>query len=179
MQDGSFRRSAGSAMARGVAVVVLAVVVGIVVLKVSGDEQDFQSTADKQDQSPPGSESASTDSTTPKPVTPTVPAATPATTKVLVLNGSETKGAARKATAQLAAAAFQMGTPTDASTKPLPSMVYFVTGFETMAQQVATNLGIATPPAAMPTPAPVADLAGAQVLVVIGPDISPKFAPSG
>lgn len=179
MQDGSFRRSAGSAMARGVAVVVLAVVVGIVVLKVSGEEQSFESPSDKRDQSPSGSDPASTDPTTPPPVTETVPAATPATTKVLVLNGSETKGAAKTATARLTAAAFQTATPTDTPTKPTPSAVYFVTGFEPMAQQVATNLGIAAKPVAMPTPGPIADLAGAQVVVVIGPDDAPRFVPSG
>jgi hypothetical protein len=51
------------------------------------------------------------------------------------------------------------------------SAVYFTPGNEAQAQVVATALGLdASVVAPMPTPAPVADLKGATVLVVIGTD---------
>lgn len=182
MEDGSFRRSAGSAMGRGVALIVVAVGVGIALLNLSDDPQDGQSPkagSDKLDSAPSNSVPESTDVTTPEATATTAPAPTPANTTVLVANGSETKGAARRAAEQLKAASFLTGTPVDMATKPAPTKVYFLSGFEAMAQQVATNLGIEVAPEAMPTPTPVADLAGAQVLVVIGADVSPRFAATG
>lgn len=173
-------------MGRGVAVIVVAVGVGIALLNLSDDPQEGQNLkagSDKEESSSSDSVLGATDGTTPEatttPAPAPAPAPTPATTTVLVANGSETKGAARRATEQLKLASFLTSTPVDMPTKPSPTKVYFVTGFDAMAQQAATNLGIDGAPEAMPTPAPVADLAGAQVLVVIGADISPRFASTG
>lgn len=180
MQDGSFGRSAGSAMARGIALIIAAVAVGILVLKVAGDEQNFETDAQRKARQEAAAEPTTTtpgDSTgTTPPTSPvaTAPPATPATTTVLVINGSEVKGAAKTATEQLIEAAFKTVTPTDAPTKPFPTAVYYSTGFDVMGQQIATKLGITIKPAVMPTPPPV-DLGGAQVLVIIGEDVAPRF----
>lgn len=180
IHDGSFGRSAGSAMARGIALILAAVAVGVLVLRVAGDEHNFESDSQKRARLDSASATSSTlpsadpSSTTPAPTT---PAPTPETTTVLVLNGSDTKGAAKGATEMLKTAAFKTMTPSDVKQKPAATAVYYMAGFDTMAQQIATKLGIAAKPLAMPTPAP-ADPAGAQVLVIIGADVAPKFAPA-
>lgn len=183
MQDGSFGRSAGGAMARGILLIVAAVALGFFILKIAGDEQTFESKSGAKQNPARVSTSVAADpnddgtaSTASTVATTTIPPATPATTKVLVTNGSDVKGAARRASDLIAAAAFQIATPTDATVKPTISIVYFAPGFEAMAKQVATKLGISAAPIAMPTPLPVADLAGSNVLVVIGPDVAPRFA---
>ncbi len=182
MQDGSFGRSAGGAMARGILLIVAAVALGFFVLKIAGDEQTFESKSGVKENLAQVSTSVAADpneggtgSTASTVSTTTIPPATPATTKVLVANGSDVKGAARRASDLIAAAAFQVATPTDATVQPT-SIVYFVPGFEAMAKQVSTKLGISAVPIAIPTPPPVADLAGSHVLVVIGPDVAPRFA---
>jgi hypothetical protein len=51
--------------------------------------------------------------------------------------------------------------------------VYYTEGFQAEAQAVAASLGApAEAVQPMPTPPPVADIQGAQVLVVLGPDIA-------
>ncbi|MGK2957693.1 MAG: LytR C-terminal domain-containing protein [Acidimicrobiales bacterium] len=183
MRDGSFGRSAGGAMGRGILLIVAAVALGFFILKIAGDEQTFESKSGAKENLAQVSTSVAADSneggagsTASTVASTTIPPATPATTKVLVANGSDVKGAARRATDLIAAAAFQVATPTDATVKPTTSIVYFALGFEAMAKQVATKVGISAVPIAMPTPLPVADLAGSHVLVLIGPDVAPRFA---
>jgi hypothetical protein len=52
------------------------------------------------------------------------------------------------------------------------STVYYADGYEAEAEAVAATLSPQPPVAPMPDPAPVADLRGATVLVVVGPDLA-------
>lgn len=106
-----------------------------------------------------------TSTTAPAPVEPR-PAAE---VEVLVANGSDTAGAAGTFTDHLAGLGYNMVPATDTTEKPAPAaVVYFATGFEAEARAVAQQLGLgegAVQP--MPDQPPVADLAAAEVLVVL------------
>lgn len=174
MQGDSFRRSAGSLMFRGILLIVTVVIAGILILNLAGDEQKFESTSSPSQTTTATSDTDAAGGTTSTVVTTTVPPPVPASTTVLITNGSEVRGAARKATDQIQASGFLVATPTDAKAVAT-SEIYFLTGFEAMAKQVGTKLGIPTTPKAMPTPPPVNDLFGSQVLVILGPDVAQKF----
>jgi hypothetical protein len=118
-----------------------------------------------------------TTTTRPQPVVTTPVTAAPhppETVTVLVLNGVDPKKAiAKPAAATVAAAGFTTAPARDAAMTVTKSIVYFVAGYEADAKAVAGFLSI--PPASvvlLPTPTPVetGDPAGAQVVVVIGPD---------
>lgn len=178
MQGDSFRRSAGSLMFRGILLIVTVVVAGILILNLAGDEQKFESTSSPSQTTTTTSDTNAAGGTTSTVLTTTVPPPVPASTTVLITNGSEVRGAARKATDQIKASGFLVATPTDAKASVTTSEIYFLTGFEAMAKQIGTKLGIPTAPKAMPTPPPANDLFGSQVLVILGPDVAPKFGPT-
>ena len=106
--------------------------------------------------------------------TPVTVAHSPATVSVLVLNGVDPKKAiAKPAAATVAAAGFMTLPGRDAASTVTKSIVYFQPDYEPDAKATAAILSI--PPAsvvALPTPAPpeVGDPAGAQVIVIVGPD---------
>jgi hypothetical protein len=99
---------------------------------------------------------------------------TPDTVTVLVLNGVDPKKAiAKPAAATVAAAGFTTAPARDAAVTVTKSIVYFIADYEADAKAVAAFLSI--PPAsvvALPsqTPVEIGDPAGAQVIVVVGPD---------
>lgn len=177
MQGDSFRRSAGSLMLRGILLIVTVVMAGILILNLAGDEQKFESTPSPSQTTTTTSDPNTPGATNSTVVTPTVAPAVPASTTVLITNGSDVKGAARKATDLIAASGFVVGNPIDAKANVTTSEIYFLTGFEAMAKQVGTKLGIPAAPKAMPTPPPN-ELSGSQVLVILGPDVAPKFGPT-
>ena len=92
--------------------------------------------------------------------------------KVFVANGAGIQGAAGKAADTLKAAGY-VAVAGNSPNRVQTTTVYYTEGFQAEAQAVAASLG--TPAEAvqpMPTPPPVADIQGAQVLVVLGPDIA-------
>jgi hypothetical protein len=97
----------------------------------------------------------------------------PAQVKVLVANGAAVTGAASSANNTLIAKGFNALSPTNAPTVTTTS-VYFAAGYQADATAIAQQLGA---PAAgvhpMPTPPPL-DVKGANVLVVLGPDVAKK-----
>ena len=175
-EDGSFGRSAGGAMARGVALIVVAVLVGFVLLNatdapaplnVSSDETPDEGSTATQ----PSSETTTTTALTASTDTSVAGARPAAEVTVLVANGAKVQGAAGKLSTQIAEGGYKMAPA--ANTAPVPtSTVYFIEGYEPEAKAVAALLTPVPPTAPMPAPAPVDDLRGAQVVVVQGPDLA-------
>lgn len=173
--DGSFGRSAGVAMGRGVALLAVALVIGIVLLNAtSNDPPGTRVSASSPTTVKPKGTSAST--TTVPPTTTTVPAHAPKDVKVLVANGSGTSGVAGNASTPLKTAGFNVLAPTNAD-KIQESSVYFVPGYDKDAADIAAALGLpATAAKAMPAPAPVKSDANPNVIVVIGSADATRFA---
>jgi hypothetical protein len=97
--------------------------------------------------------------------------------KVLVANGTNTAGAASRVVQPLTAAGYNVLAPTDAtkaakaSTKT--SVVYFTPGYDQDARVIAVRIGLQqTAVQTMPAAPPVSNTQGANVIVVIGPDLA-------
>lgn len=153
--------------ARGVALVVIAVVVGLLLLRNGLDTSEVV-TASKGDSTSKADDSSSGTTTTS-----TVPARAPDTVTVIVLNGTSVSGAAGKYSTAIATAGYQMLDPGDAATKIPATQVFFAFGFEREAAAVAAAAGAPASlvPAALPTPPP-GEVGAANVVVVIGTDLA-------
>ncbi|MGI8791581.1 MAG: LytR C-terminal domain-containing protein [Acidimicrobiales bacterium] len=162
--DGSFGRSAGGAVGRGV--VLLAVALGIGLLLLNAVEAE-----------PPGSnvaagpkQTTTTVAPDPKATTTTLPPVKqPAEVKVLVANGSTVNGAASKTNDKLKSPGYNVLAGVNATVKVQAAVVYFAAGFDREAAVLATVLGLDPAAVVKPMPAqpPVADLQSANVLVVV------------
>lgn len=167
--DGSFPRSAGSALARGIALIVAAVVLGLVLLNATEKSPVLEATADD------GDTEVTTPTTDAERTTTTVAARAhdPAEVTILVANGSGVKGAAGRIAESLKASNYVLKESTNTQTPAEASIVYFAEGYQADARAVASLL---TPPPGiqpMPTEAlPVKDLAGANLLVVVAADLA-------
>jgi hypothetical protein len=97
----------------------------------------------------------------------------PSSVKVLVANGTGTAGVAGKLKTKLAAGGYDLLAPTNTTSPARASAVYYQTGYQGDAQAVAAaaGLGVGTLQA-MTAQLPVANSSGAQVIVVIGPDLA-------
>ena len=110
-------------------------------------------------------------SVTPTSSAPPSTAVAPAQLKVVVANGTQTKGLALKNANTLKAKGYTAVTTTDATQQVTTSQVYFVQGSEGDAKAVAASLGLpAARVAPMPATPPVAALGSNKVLVLLGPD---------
>lgn len=177
--DGSFGRSAGGAMARGIFLIVAAVLLGVVLLNATDGPEPFRTTSgtasdttepesDDDPSDEPADEPAdTTDDTEPVAVRP------PAEVTVLVANGSGVRGAAAGLADTIAAAGYVVAEPANAPAAVAASSVHYLPGYEREAQALASLLNPAPQVSAMPEPQPVPDLRGAQVLVLQGPDLAP------
>lgn len=151
----------------------VAVVIGIVLLNVADDEPSRQVSAGGD---------ASTSTTVPETTTSsaatttTVAARAPKDVKVLSANGTDVKGAARRATDVLRGAGFNVLAPVDLGKSITESAVYFAPGFEREAEAVATSLGLgAAVIRPMPSPPPLPDIRGANVVVAVGPETAARL----
>lgn len=93
---------------------------------------------------------------------------------VLVANGSGVAGRAAEVTEEVGTAGFRTAAPSnvnDGGTVPA-STVYYARGFEADAAALAETLSPRPQVAELPEPAPVSDLRGAQILLVVGPDLA-------
>jgi hypothetical protein len=158
-------------MARGIALIVAAVLLGVVLLKATDSPEPF--TAESTDTSTVTGNTDTPDDTTATTTATTVAAThNPAEVTVLVANGAGINGLARRITDQLVPANYVAAVPTETLAPADASMVYFAEGYEADAAAIAAML---TPPPAtapMPDPPPVEDLKGAQVLVVAAADLA-------
>ena len=162
---------------RGIILIAIAVLVGVVLLgkglddstpRVSTDESSASDTDDSSDDE--GGEGEGTGDTVSSPVD-------PSTINVVVANGSGVSGAAGQISESLAALGYPPPLATDAFAEadtPLDT-VYYATNPDSsaQAQQVAADLGLPDSsvlpyPAEGATPPAPADIGLAQVLVVLG-----------
>jgi len=169
--DGSFGRSTGTALGRGLLLLGAAVILGVVLLArvdAPADDQQVEASDDRSEE---------TTTTTARSTTTTTPVRAPKDVKVLTANGTDVKGVGGRIKDKLLAAGYNALQATDTATKPQNSAVYYAAGLQREAAVVAQLLGIAASAVlAMPATPPVADLKGAEVLVVVGPDLAAQNA---
>ncbi len=162
--------------ARGAALVVVAVLVGLFLLRNGLDTSEAVTTNPGEGRSD-SSDSTDTDEGTDDTTTTTAPAARPPDqVPTIVLNDSGVGGAAKKYSDVLAGLTYQLTNPdganADAEGDAATTIVYFAPGFEKEAAAVATAIGVPDlAPTALATPAP-GPIAGASVVVVIGIDLA-------
>jgi len=170
--------------ARGAALVVVAVLVGLFLLRNGLDTSEVV-TASRDDSSTDGSdagddegtdEAADEGATDEGTTETTVAARTPDQVPTIVLNGSGVSGAAGNYSEVLAAAGYQLTNPTGGNVdegKNVPTtQILFAEGFELEAMAVAAAIGA---PNIVPAPlgdTPPGTIVGASVVVVLGPDLA-------
>ena len=178
---GGFGRSAGANAARGIMVIVAAVVVGLLLmsrgLSDRGGEADAaasSTTATTAETEPAVSESSTTTQTVmEETTTPLEPARDPSEVAVLVLNGTDgLKGVAGRGTEKLKESNYVTRDPKNADVVG-PSVILFTDGFEAEAIAVAEVYGV-SPDAVVkpfdPATSPIADTQDADIIVRIGND---------
>jgi hypothetical protein len=159
-------------MARGIALIVAAVILGVVLLKATDSPAPFVPKVTAADGSTTTSTTEATGSTTA--TTPTTAAAKahkPGEVKVLVVNGSGVTGAAGRVATTLASEGYVLKPSGNVKTASA-SNVYYQPGYDADARAIAAKLSPAPGVVPMPTPAPVKDLLGANVLVVVAADLA-------
>ena len=171
--DGSFGRSTSTALGRGLLLLGAAVILGVVLLA------RVDAPADDEKVEARGSTEETTTTTAARNTTTTTPMRAPKDVKVLTANGTDVKGVGARVKDKLLAAGYNALQATDTTTKPQNSAVYYAAGLQREAAVVAQLLSIAPSAVlAMPATAPVADLKGAEVLVVVGADVAAQNAPA-
>jgi hypothetical protein len=158
---------------RGIALVVIGVVLGVILLHTVGRPQAGSVASVAASPAAP-----STTTTTSPPPTTAAPRP-PAQVKTLVANGTKTSGAGAKVSDTLRKAGYNVLAPTNTTTTAASSAVLFLPGYASEAGAVATALGLA--PATvmpLPTPSPVANSQTANVVIVVGPDLAGQGAPA-
>jgi hypothetical protein len=92
---------------------------------------------------------------------------------VLTANGTSVSGAASTFSQAISSQGWNSLTPVDTTSPVSSSTVYYAAGQEIPALQIASYLGLKpTAVAPLTTSVPVANVTGADVVVVIGPDIA-------
>lgn len=176
--DGSFAKSAGGAGARGLALLALALLIGIVLLNATdadppGTTVSSNSSSDNRDDDDDDDAGGTATTTSVAPTT-TLPARAAKDVKVIIANASTVKGAASNAKKALDPAGYNILAPANAAAAPATS-VYFTPGYDRDAAAVAAALALpGSTVKAIPAPPPF-DTKGANVAVVIGADQAPKF----
>lgn len=174
--------------ARGAILVVVAVVLGLFLLRngldtseaVStdpGDQSSDSAAGDGGDEGTDEGSDGTTSSTAPE-------ARAPSEVPTVVLNDSGVSGTAKKYSDSLAAAGYQLTNPdganADAEGDGPVTLIYYVAGFE--AEAAAVRAAIGAPDTVVPEllPAtPPGPIAGASVVVVIGLDLANVAPPAG
>jgi hypothetical protein len=173
--------------ARGAALVVVAVLIGLVLLRngldtseaitTTGGSPGTDSSASDGDGGDGGDDGTTTTSTT-------VVVREPAEVPTIVLNDSGVGGAAKKYSDALAARGYALTNPAganenDSSTTSEVTIVYFAEGFEAEAAAVVAAIGAPATvvPAALPDPPP-GPIASASVVVVLGTDLASLTPPA-
>ena len=168
--------------ARGAALVVVAVVIGLFLLREGLDTSEAVTTNSSDRGSDSSDTSDSSDSTDEggETTTTTTPVRDPADVPTIVLNNSGVAGAAGAYSEVLAASGYQLTNPdganADEASNPgdaATTAVYFAPGFEAEAAAVAVAIGApdTVVPAELPT-TPPGPIAGASVVVVLGTDLA-------
>lgn len=161
--------------ARGAALVVVAVVLGLVLLRNGLDTSEVVTSSKGDKGSTDGGSDSATDGATDtgEETTTTLAVKAPAEVTVIVLNGTSVGGAAGKYSTALGSAGYQLLDPGDAPAKIPVTQVFFTPGYEREAAAVALAAGApaTVTPAALPTPPP-GEVGAANVVVVLGADLA-------
>lgn len=182
---GGFGKSAGANAGRGIAVVVLAVIVGALLMTKGLDSNDAvapiggsatTTTTPNSDDSAVGAVTTAEGQDNPETadttgVDPVGPRA-PAEVLVLVLNGAGLNGVAGRGTGLLTDLGYATATPADANS-PAKTVILYTEGFEAEAEAVAAAFGApveSTVFALDPEDSPTEDTQGANIVVRIGND---------
>ena len=189
-EDGSFGRSAGTQTLKGAALLLVAVVIGVVLLHTAPKAATTVSTGGSTPLGhTPTTKAPKKGHTTPTTAAPaatttTLPPAHPANqVSVVVANGAGVAGLAGKIRGQLNLAGYNTAKPAvNAPANVATSSVYYVAGYQPDALAVAAALSLApasVQPMPSPPPLPAADVTGAQVLVIAGADIGAATTTTG
>jgi len=180
-QGGSHEPTDRAHSGRGLAIVIAAVVIGIVLLPsatrapLAASARTTTPTTTAASAGRPAGHGHGHHGTTSTSTTTTV---APASIHVLVANATSTNGVAGAVTRFLASKGFSTLTATNALLKVTASQIYTVGGATADTSSVAAALSLpatSTEPAA--AAAPVASTTGANVVVIVGPDLATRFAP--
>lgn len=175
------------ANARGLAVLAVAVVIGLLLLLKAGDTGTTQvaavpGTTNTVDVSGIGGKTDNSDSTTTTPEdtttsssTPSDAARAPADVKVLVLNSGGPAGTAGATSSTVGEKGYSMATAGNAATRGrAATAIYYAAGFEVEAADIAGLLGKTSDAVkAMPTTSPGPGADKADIVVVLGKDTAP------
>lgn len=177
------------ANARGIAVLVVAAAIGLLLLWKAGGTDDATAvttdarsttTVDTSDVTgDSGVDSTTATTAGGEPGSSTTAAAgtngtAPGEVNVIVLNGSGKTGVAKTNTVAIAAAGYMVGTPGNANARIDTTAVYFAEGFEAEATAVASVLGKpADVVTALPDPPPGPGADASDVVVVLGMETAP------
>jgi hypothetical protein len=179
--DGSFPRSAGIQAGRAAILIAVAVLIGVLLLhRTPGSggvvpvQVEGTSTTSPLDQITttvkPGTGTATT---RPTATTNTSTVRAPQDIKALVANGTATPGLAGKVSNVVHAKGYNTLASTNSTQKPAASIIYFQPSYSADAAALAGKLNLpASAVLAMPQPPPVANLNGANILIVVGPDLA-------
>ncbi len=185
--DSSYGRSAGQAAARGLLLLLGAVILGLLLLRGVNDTPKVvvssptvaDSTAQTVDTTPLTTDA--TGNSVPA-TTPVVTRRAPALVNVLVVNGSGKNRAASRVADYLKGSQYTVRKSVDASSATLTGVVYFNADFQNEASDIATLLNIPSSVGAMPVPPPIkAGLATPDpydILVVVDAAMADRFAAS-
>jgi LytR cell envelope-related transcriptional attenuator len=157
------------------ALIVLVVFVAVTVLVLS----DIHPAATKTASGSTATTTTTTTTTRPTHPTTTTTTIPPNKVPVVVANASGVTGAAAKISSQLATGGWDMLAPVNATSEVTTSSVYFVAGFQSEAEIIASSLHLAASAVAPYTTAvPISSIGTADVVVVAGPDLADKTATS-
>ncbi|HEX6425536.1 MAG TPA: LytR C-terminal domain-containing protein [Acidimicrobiales bacterium] len=165
----------GGSPVRGVVLVAVAVVLGFFVLRAiddtaAGPVETTESAEESSDTTVAADDEAPDETDTTEAEAP--PARDPGEVTVLVANASGVQGAAAGQTDAIQGGGYLVAQPTNAPDLVETTQVLAVEGYEAEAAVLAADIG--APEGAvnpMPDPPPL-DLAGAQLLVLLGPDLA-------
>lgn len=161
------------AAGRGALLLAVAVVIGVLLLNAADDTPSPVGSG----RGGSGDRGDDTTTTTIGPTTTTAAARPPRDVRVLSANGTRVNGAARRVSNALRALGYNVLAPSEA--RPAnASVVYFTPTFEREALTVSQALKLApTTLQPLPNPPPVSDVRGANVVVVVGPDLATQAGP--
>jgi hypothetical protein len=169
----------GATSSRGIALLVGAVLLGIVLLKATDPPDSLadaseSSLPDVTTTAPPANGEADDPTTSSSSSSSTTAESANEGALVLVANGANQAGVAGRLSDTLDQADFNTAPPANATVDVSTSTVYFAEGFEDAAAEVAELFDPHPATAPMPDPPPVAagDLADANVILVAGSDLA-------
>jgi len=168
VSDPAGPRSAMGPVLRGVLLTALAVVVGVTVL----------SSISRIHSTPSAAASAATTTTVTAPSRPanttttTLATHPPGSVKVLVANGTATKGVAGKLATKLHTDGYDTLAPTNTTSTANASAVYYTAGYQGDADAVASAAGLTASAVQPLTSSVTVPTSSAEIVVVVGPDLA-------